>query len=187
MSPGAGVARTQAAPMTGRSAAPPAGQPGCSMALANLRRWFRNQLPYRGSIAEDLSVRFLRHAESIAPMWDLRPSLSRSGGLPPTGSNPSFRKCREERFLPIVAMSSGRLFLDRGARQHCPSPLHRRAQTNTTFFQATQKGTFLLCQPGGHFYFALTAGFFYLHSSRLPSTLLLLGGAKPPLDNRSFI
>jgi len=145
MSPGAGVARNQAAPMTGRPAAPPAGQPGCLMALANLRRWFRNQLPCRGSIAEDPRVRLLRHAESIASMWGFRPSLSRTGGLPPTGSNPSFRKRREERFLPIVAMSSGRLFLDRGARQHCPSPLHRPAQTNVTFFPACQKGTFLLC------------------------------------------
>ena len=156
MSPGAGVARNQAAPMTGRSAAPPAGTPGCSMALANLRRGLRGQLPCRGSIPEDLSVRFLRHPESIAPMWGLHPSLRWTGGLPPTDSNPSLRKRREDRFLPIVAMSSGRLFLDRGARQHCPSPLHRRLQTNMTFFQARQKGTFLLCQPGGHFYFALT-------------------------------
>lgn len=156
MSPGAGVARNQAAPMTGRSAAPPAGKPGCSMALANLRRWFRSQLPCRGSIPEDLSVRFLRHTESIGPMWGFRPSLSRTGGLPPTGTNPSSRKRREDRFLPIVAMSSGRLFLDRGARQHCPSPLHRRTQTNMAFFQARQKGTFLLCGRGGHFYFALT-------------------------------
>jgi hypothetical protein len=89
-------------------------------------------------------------------MWGLHPSLSWTGSLPPTGTNPSLRKRREERFLPIVAMSSGRLFLDRGARQHCPSPLHRRDQTNMTFFKACQKGTFLLCQTGGHFYFALT-------------------------------
>jgi len=157
MSPGAGVARNQAAPMTGRPAAPPAGQPGCSMALANLRRWLRSQLLCCGSISEDLSVRFLRHAESIAPMWVLPRSPSRASGLPPTGANPSLRKRQEERSLPIVAMSSGRLFLDRGARQHCPSPLHRRAQTTMTFFQASEKGTFLLCQPGGHFYFALTA------------------------------
>jgi len=54
-------------------------------------------------------------------------------------------------------MSSGRLFLDRVARQHCPSPLHRQAQTNTRFPTALEKRTFLLCQEGGHFYFALTA------------------------------
>jgi hypothetical protein len=28
-------------------------------------------------------------------------------------------------------MSSGRLFLDRGARQHCPSPLHRHPHPKT--------------------------------------------------------
>ena len=156
MSPGAGVERNQAAPITGRSTAPPAGKPECLMALVNLRRWLRRQLPGRRSMPEDLSVRFLRHAESIAPMWGLRLGLSWTGGLPPTGASPSLRKRREERFLPIVAMSSGRLFLDRGARQHCPSLLHRRDQINMTFFQACQKGTFLLCQPGGHFYFALT-------------------------------
>ena len=32
---------------------------------------------------------------------------------------------------PSSAMSSGRLFLDRGARQHCPSPLHRQGQDKT--------------------------------------------------------
>ena len=31
---------------------------------------------------------------------------------------------------PIVLMSSGRLFLDRVARQRCPSPLHRHDQNN---------------------------------------------------------
>ena len=32
---------------------------------------------------------------------------------------------------PSSAMSSGRLFLDRGARQHCPSPLHQQNQNKT--------------------------------------------------------
>lgn len=31
---------------------------------------------------------------------------------------------------PPLAMSSDRLSLDRGARQHCPSPLHRQAHTS---------------------------------------------------------
>ena len=51
-------------------------------------------------------------------------------------------------------MSSGRLFLDRVARQHCPSPLHRHEQHNTHFSDGPGKGdistlhkrvTFLLC------------------------------------------
>ncbi len=41
---------------------------------------------------------------------------------------------------PSSAMSSDRLFLDRGARQHCPSPLHRHAKTNMPFSSAWAKG-----------------------------------------------
>ena len=54
------------------------------------------------------------------------------------------------------AMSSGRLFLDRGARQHCPSPLHRHAQTNTPPHPARPKPDISTLQRIGHFYFALT-------------------------------
>ena len=42
--------------------------------------------------------------------------------------------------FPSSAMSSGRLFLDRVARQHCPSPLHRHAQANTRFLRTPRKG-----------------------------------------------
>ena len=41
---------------------------------------------------------------------------------------------------PSFAMSSDRLFLDRGARQHCPSPLHRQQQTNMHFSTPRAKG-----------------------------------------------
>ena len=41
---------------------------------------------------------------------------------------------------PSFSMSSDRLFLDRGARQHCPSPLHRQTQTNMRFSPARAKG-----------------------------------------------
>jgi hypothetical protein len=37
------------------------------------------------------------------------------------------------------AMSSGRLFLDRGARQHCPSPLHRQLHPKTVPGWGTMK------------------------------------------------
>ena len=53
-------------------------------------------------------------------------------------------------------MSSGRLFLDRVARQHCPSPLHRHAQTTTPSQPAGQKQDISTLQGIGHFYFALT-------------------------------
>ena len=51
--------------------------------------------------------------------------------LPPMAPSPGSRTCREEHALLIVPMSSDRLFLDRVARQHCPSPLHRHAQNKS--------------------------------------------------------
>jgi hypothetical protein len=54
------------------------------------------------------------------------------------------------------AMSSDRLFLDRVARQHCPSPLHRHAQTTTPPHPARLKPDISTLQRIGHFYFALT-------------------------------
>ena len=60
---------------------------------------------------------------------------------------------------PSSAMSSGRLFLDRVARQHCPSPLHRHAQLKAlairqpTDYHRTagraRKCLNRLCQPRG--------------------------------------
>src|SRR5207344_2112513 len=52
--------------------------------------------------------------------------------------------------------SSDRLFLDRVARQHCPSPLHRHAQTTTPPIPARRKPDISTLQGIGHFYFALT-------------------------------
>ena len=57
---------------------------------------------------------------------------------------------------PSFAMSSDRLFLDRVARQHGPSPLHRQAQTNMHFLTPRAKGDISTLPAGGHFYFALT-------------------------------
>lgn len=54
------------------------------------------------------------------------------------------------------AMSSGRLFLDRVARQHCPSPLHRHTQINMQFSNAWAKGDISTLPETRHFYFALT-------------------------------
>ena len=63
-----------------------------------------------------------------------------SGPLPPpAGSAPTQVKenaAGEPRLFSSSAMSSGRLFLDRVARQHCPSPLHRRPQINMHFSDA---------------------------------------------------
>jgi len=48
--------------------------------------------------------------------------------LPTMAPDPGSRTRREDHVLPIVPMSSDRLFLDRVTRQPCPSPLHRHAQ-----------------------------------------------------------
>ena len=53
-------------------------------------------------------------------------------------------------------MSSDRLFLDRVARQHCPSPLHRHTQNNTHPAEAQANGDISTLRGRGHFYFALT-------------------------------
>jgi hypothetical protein len=53
-------------------------------------------------------------------------------------------------------MSSGRLFLDRVARQQSPSPLHRQPEHNTHSSGGQAKGDISTLPARGHFYFALT-------------------------------
>src|SRR5690349_3472345 len=98
----------------------------------------------------NLSVRW-----SSKPKSKTKTSQTRAGVPPPVGRPPMPGKGRDGRnYAPCSssAMSSGRLFLDRVARQHCPSPLHRQSQNNMhspganrgRFYFATE-GTFLLC------------------------------------------
>jgi hypothetical protein len=76
----------------------------------------------------------------------------------PVGSGPGHRARRKKTRPLIVATSSDRLFLDRVACQHCPSPLHRHGQTNTHLLQPQPKPDISTLQSLGHFYFALTGG-----------------------------
>jgi hypothetical protein len=72
--------------------------------------------------------------------------------------SPGSKTCREDHAPSHrPQMSSDRLFLDRVARQHCPSPLHRHAQTTTPPRTTRQKPDISTLQGIGHFYFALTA------------------------------
>jgi hypothetical protein len=99
--------------------------------------------------------RFLRHAESIGPMWSL--DLRAECRLPLVGPRaPVKERDGRSAFCSSSAMSSDRLFLDRVARQHCPSPLHRHGQTNTHPLPASPKQDISTLQRIGHFYFALT-------------------------------
>ena len=73
--------------------------------------------------------------------------------------HPGKRTRREDHALSHrPQMSSGRLFLDRVARQHCPSPLHRHTQINMHSPKASAKGDISILRGIRHFYFALTIG-----------------------------
>ena len=71
-------------------------------------------------------MRFLRHG-GIYRSDEASVSPRRGRRLPLVGAQAPVKGATEgARLGSSSAMSSGRLFLDRGARQHCPSPLHRR-------------------------------------------------------------
>ncbi len=78
-------------------------------------------------------MRLLGMAESITPMKSLQPIKAGAGLPPPVGRRRGPAKERDGRSAPCSSsvMSSGRLFLDRVARQHCPSPLHRHHDHKT--------------------------------------------------------
>src|ERR1035441_9187331 len=73
-----------------------------------------------------------------------------------SGPNQAEERAGSKRALPIVAMSSDRLFLDRVGRHQCPSPLHRHGQNNMRFAEPQAKGDVSTLPARGHFYFALT-------------------------------
>ena len=150
------VARRQSSPVTGKLSARPAGKPGdFFLVLESLRRSLRRHCPAVVShVAGALHLRFEKAWRNLSVRW--RASLSWSNHLPTATPDPSPRTCREDRVLLIVRMSSGRLFLDRGARQHCPSPLHRHAQITMHFPAARAKGDISTLPGTRHFYFALT-------------------------------
>jgi hypothetical protein len=69
------------------------------------------------------------------------------------------RRTRREDRAPAhrPQMSSGRLFLDRVARQQSPSPRHRRPQITMSSTGAETKRDISTLRGRRHFYFALTA------------------------------
>jgi hypothetical protein len=92
----------------------------------------------RTSIPTAIGMRFLRHDGIYQSDAGFFETINSSQTLPPANVQTRARERAGRIALsPIVLMSSGRLFLDRGARQHCPSPLHRRDQNNL-FAQAKE-------------------------------------------------
>jgi hypothetical protein len=109
-------------------------------------------------------LRFQGMAESIAPMWSqtktktkTTPTWGRGAASRWSAPEPQYKGCDgRSASYPSSAMSSGRLFLDRVARQQSPSPLHRRPEVNMHPAEPWGKGDISTLLKGGHFYFALT-------------------------------
>ena len=80
-----------------------------------------------------LGMRFLRHRGIFRSDVVIQILKSWGRGAAPRWSDPGPAKGRDGRTAPCSSstMSSGRLFLDRVARQHGPSPLHRQAHPKT--------------------------------------------------------
>jgi hypothetical protein len=99
----------------------------------------------------NLSVRDVHKTKNIST-WGRRCRLPLVGPRTPVQG-------RDGRTAPYPSstMSSGRLFLNRVARQHCPSPLHRHGQNNMHALPGATKQDISTLQRIGHFYFALTA------------------------------
>lgn len=160
---GQGVARSRKAPCTGKlSRRPDATWAGLLSSQKSLRRSFPRHSVAEASETQRISgMRFLRQAESIGPMESQAENQNRrpgGGAPPPVGRPPSPSKERDGRgaFCSSSAMSSDRLFLDRVARQHCPSPLHRHRHTTMHSSQTPSKPDISTLHRIGHFYFALT-------------------------------
>ena len=107
-------------------------------------------------------MRFLRH-DGIYRSDLVAKTIPTWGRVPPPVSRPRDPvKGRDGRnyapySLASSAMSSDRLFLDRVARQHCPSPLHRQAHpktvpgSGTIKLQRTANSVLSVClSPGGN-------------------------------------
>jgi hypothetical protein len=102
----------------------------------------------------NLSVRW-----SSKPKSQTKTSQTRAGVPPPVGRPPMPGKGRDGRNnapCSSSAMSSGRLFLDRVARQQSPSPLHRQPQIIMLSQESQAKDDISTLPERRHFYFALT-------------------------------
>ena len=106
-----------------------------------------------------IRMRFLRHGGIYRSDVVQTKTKPWGGAVPPPAGRPRAQvkeRVGRTTLFSSSAMSSGRLFLDRVARQHCPSPLHRHAQITTPPRPARRKQDISTLQGIGHFYFALT-------------------------------
>src|ERR1019366_7031769 len=153
----------KSSPYTGKLSARPAGKPGDFLiAKEGLRRSLpRHCFPQLQRTILGAQYAFWKAWRNLSVRCGQTTTKPWDGTVPPPAGRP--RAQVEERvgrttLCSSSAMSSDRLFLDRGARQHCPSPLHRHAQTTTHPHPTRLKPDISTLQRIGHFYFALTPG-----------------------------
>ncbi len=152
----------ESSPYTGKPSARPAGKPGDFLiAKESLRRSLPRHFLRSANKYTERSVCVFKAWRNLSgPMGFSK--QNQTLGWEPTASRWSApgpgKRTRREDHAPShrPQMSSDRLFLDRVARQHCPSPLHRHAQTTTHPHPARSKPDISTLQGIGHFYFALT-------------------------------
>jgi hypothetical protein len=153
----------KSSPYTGKRSARPAGTPGDFLiAKEGLRRSLpRHFLAFACNHTEGPQYAFSKAWRNLSgpmgfqhqnqtPGWDQTASRWSAPG--------PGKRTRREDHAPShrPQMSSDRLFLDRVARQHCPSPLHRHMQITMHSAEARRKGDISILLGRGHFYFALT-------------------------------
>ncbi len=162
------MARRQSSPYTGKLSARPAGKPGDFFIVKGEFATIPSSPPLSApakNTGPPVCV-FKAWRNLSGPMWFQNQNQNQKqnqtlgwGRAASRWSAPSpGSRTRREDHAPShrPQMSSGRLFLDRVARQHCPSPLHRRSQNNTHSSGDQAKGDISTLPARGHFYFALT-------------------------------
>ena len=150
--------RRESSPCTGKPSARPAGKPGDFFLVegefATIPSCHFRAIGSKSNTWRLVCV-FKAWRNLSGPMW---PSQTKIKTKPRGGCraasrwsapSPGRRTRREDHALAHrPQMSSGRLILNRVARQHCPSPLHRRSQNIMPLRSPRPKGTFLLCSEG---------------------------------------
>ena len=151
----------ESSPYTGKLSARPAGKPGDFLiAKESLRRSLpRHFLASTSNYTGGPQYAFLKAWRNLSGPMGLA-KQNQTLGWEPTASRWSApgpgKRTRREDHAPShrPQMSSDRLFLDRVARQHCPSLLHRHTQINMHSSDSQAEGdistlpdwgTFLLC------------------------------------------
>ena len=163
-----GVARRQSSPYTGKCSARPAGRPGEFFHVTGAFATIPSApLPLGSGLINTEAPQYAffkawRNLSGPMGFQSQNQLQNQTLGRDHTASrwlapHPGKRTRREDHALSHrPQMSSDRLFLDRVARQHCPSPLHRHGQINMHSPEGQVKGDISTLPETRHFYFALT-------------------------------